>query len=312
MLLTGSFSVCEFFSLSISKILLTLAVLAATEFVSKVVLKRGIVSSYKPASRSYATCFNKNALPLLADLNVRIEAEIHKIINVSDIELTLKAAGICFLAYVLTSAFSLYSLLVAFVVLAFTGPVTYHTYKSEIDTEVSKRVACAKSQACKVMKQAETKAKPYMDCAAKKVAPITKHLEGLLPDTLRTAGSNVTSTEKTFGTGADESMSISKEQEKAAVSQANVAAQADSIATHKETVSVTESAPISTTTPSVPVAAEFVGVQPRKSVSLVTEPVAVSTGATKVTADADTLFLPAATLQVVEDIKAATEAGPLQ
>lgn len=297
---------------TISTIILTIPVLAATEFVSKVILKRGIVSSYKPASRSYATCFNKNALPFLADLNVRIEAEIQNIVNVTDIELTLKAAGICFLAYVLSSAFSLYSLLVAFVVLAFTGPVTYHTYKSEIDAQVSKHMTCAKSQMCKAMKQAETKAKPYMDCVAKKAAPITKHLEGLLPNTSRTAGSNVTSTEKSFGTKADQSVSVSKEQEKAAQLQAAAATQADSIATHKDTVPAAGSSSNSTTSPPVPIATEFHTVKPRSSVSLSSNPDAFSTGAMKATENPETLTHHAPTLQVVEDIKAAAEAGPLQ
>ena len=54
-----------------------------------------------------------------------------------DIETTLKAAGISYILYKLTSWFSLYTLIFIFVVLIFTVPVIYKTYKKEIDAAVA-------------------------------------------------------------------------------------------------------------------------------------------------------------------------------
>lgn len=149
------------------------------------------MSNYKPLARSYAECFNKKALPAVADFNIRAEAELHRLINVANVESTLKAAGVSFLAYLLTARFSIFSLLCTSIVLAFTGPFVYTTFKTEIDSAVEKYYSCAKSQACKYVDQAKSAAKPHVDTALALAEPVLKHVRAFLPDTHRTAGSNV-------------------------------------------------------------------------------------------------------------------------
>lgn len=170
-------------------------VLAAIEYASKAALGKGIVSSYKPASCSYAECVNKHALPKLAKLHICIEAEVQKLLNVADIKSSLKAAGVSFIAYVLTSRFSLFTLAYALIIFAFSIPFVYTTFKTEIDAIVYQYYSCAKYGACKVCEQIKAIIKPHVDCALKKADPLIKNFKALVPGTALSTGSNGTSDE---------------------------------------------------------------------------------------------------------------------
>ena len=85
-------------------------VAAAAEYAGKLVTGQGFVTKYKPAAKSYAKQFNSEVLPQVARCSEKFEEQIQKVIYAHDIEVTLKAAGLSYVLYKITSWFSLYTL----------------------------------------------------------------------------------------------------------------------------------------------------------------------------------------------------------
>lgn len=163
----------------------------------------GFVTKYKPAVKSYAKEINDRFLPVIADYNVKAEAESHNLVFAKNVETTLKAAGVAYVLYKITSFFSLFTLVATGVVVAFTAPAIYTTYKKEIDAAVAEYSKCAKSKASEVYATAHKSASPYVDDLIKKTGPVGSFISSKIPT--RTAGSTVgDSRAATYGTGADE------------------------------------------------------------------------------------------------------------
>lgn len=150
---------------------------------------QGFVTKYKPSTKSYAAVFNKDLLPAVADFNIKFEAEVQKIIYAHDIETTLKAAGISYIIFKLTSWFSLYTLLVSSVVLTFTAPAAYFHNKKEVDAAVHKYTQCAKAKIDEYTKLAHKSAAPHIETLIKKTGPVGSFISSKIPT--RTAGSTV-------------------------------------------------------------------------------------------------------------------------
>jgi len=176
---------------------------AAAEYAGKLVTGQGFVTKYKPAAKSYAKQFNDAFLPQLADLNLKIEEEFQKIVYSHDIETTLKAAGLSYLLFKLTSWFSLFTLVAASVVILFTVPVIYQSNKKEIDAAVAEFSKLVKSKTAEYTDKAHKAAAPHIETIVKSTGPVGKFVKSKFPT--RTAGSTVgDSTATTFGTAADE------------------------------------------------------------------------------------------------------------
>lgn len=150
---------------------------------------QGFVTKYKGSAKSYAQCFNTNVLPHVADFTEQLEAQFNKIVYAHDIESTLKAAGLSYILYKVTSWFSLYTLIVVSVVLAFSVPAVYFKNKKEIDAAVAQYSKLAKDKSGEYAKLAHAKAAPHIDTLVKKTGPVGNFISSKIPT--RTAGSTV-------------------------------------------------------------------------------------------------------------------------
>ncbi|ODV64736.1 hypothetical protein HYPBUDRAFT_115700 [Hyphopichia burtonii NRRL Y-1933] len=162
---------------------------AAAEYAGKVVTGQGFVTKYKGSTKSYAKYINNDILPHLANFNEEIEGQFQKIVYAHDIETTLKAAGISYVLYKVTSWFSLYTLISIAVVLAFTGPAIYTRNKKEIDAAVAQYTKIAKEKSSEYTQLAQEKAAPHFDALVKKTGPVGAFISSKIPT--RTAGSTV-------------------------------------------------------------------------------------------------------------------------
>lgn len=164
-------------------------VAAAVEYAGKLLTGQGFVTKYKPAAKSYAKKFNSEVLPLVARFNEKFEDQIQKVIFAHDIETTLKAAGISYVLFKVTSWFSLYTLVFATVVLTFTLPAIYVHNKKEIDAAVTQYTKLAKDKTSELTAAAHKKAGPHLDAFAKKTGPLGSFVSSKFP--VRTAGTTV-------------------------------------------------------------------------------------------------------------------------
>lgn len=179
------------------------AVSAAVEYAGKLVTGEGFVTKYKGVPKSYAKYINGNILPHVANFNEELEQQFQKIIYAHDIETTLKAAGLSYVLYKITSWFSLYTIVFAVVVLVFTVPVIYSKNKKEIDAAVAQYSKLAKEKTSEYAKLAHEKAAPHIDTLVKKTGPVGSFISSKIPT--RTAGSTVGSDKATSFEGIPES-----------------------------------------------------------------------------------------------------------
>ena len=150
---------------------------AAAEYSGKLITGKGFLANFKPTGKLYAKRFNDEVLPELANFNVHLEESFNKIVYSHDIETTLKAAGISYILYKLTSWFSLYTLIFIFVVLIFTVPVIYKTYKKEIDAAVADITKTIKTKSAEFTEKAHKAAGPHIDTLIKKTGPIGSFIQ---------------------------------------------------------------------------------------------------------------------------------------
>lgn len=198
-------------SIGFHALYIALLLSAAAEYIGKLVTGQGFVTKYlgtKP--KSQAQTFRKTVLPAIGDFAGAAETEIYKVVFAQDIESTLKAAGVSYILYKLTSWFSVYTLVFATVLLAFSFPPFYQRNKKEIDAAVAQYTKLAKDKASEAYAVAHKKAAPHLETLSKKSGPVGSFLQSKFPT--RTAGSTVNSkptapvAEKTTGvsTGASQ------------------------------------------------------------------------------------------------------------
>lgn len=166
-----------------------LLVAAAAEYSGKLATGQGFVTKYAGAPRSHSKVIKDSVLPSLASLAEALEAKLHKVIYAQDIEATLKAAGVSYILFKLTSWFSVYALVFASVVVLFTGPYVYQKNKKEIDAAVAQYTKIAKDKSSEYINCAQTKAAPHIDAFIKKSGPVGSFIQSKFPT--RTAGSTV-------------------------------------------------------------------------------------------------------------------------
>ncbi|ODV77251.1 uncharacterized protein CANTADRAFT_302547 [Suhomyces tanzawaensis NRRL Y-17324] len=185
---------------------------AAAEYAGKLVTGQGFVTKYKPAVKSHAKHFNDEFLPLVAEFNLKAEQEYQKIVFAHDIETTLKAAGVSYVLFKVTSWFSLFTLITTAVVLLFTVPAFYVHNKKQIDALVAQYSQIAREKTSEYSKCAQSKASPYVNDLIKKTGPVGNFISSKFPT--RTAGSTVGDSRATsFGTDADASIHAKKVEE---------------------------------------------------------------------------------------------------
>lgn len=163
---------------------------AAAEYAGKLVTGEGFVTKYKGSkATSYSGFVDDSVLPALSKGYKCLENKVQRIVFAQDIELTLKTAGVAYIASNLTSWFSLYTLVFAFVVLAFTVPPVYVSNKKDIDAAVAHYSKVAKEKSSELTDQAHTAIAPHLDTLVQKTGPVGQFVKSKFPT--RTAGSTV-------------------------------------------------------------------------------------------------------------------------
>ncbi|KAK6462689.1 Reticulon-domain-containing protein [Scheffersomyces coipomensis] len=178
-----------------------LLVSAGAEYAGKLVTGQGFVTKYKPTSKSVAKIFNESVLPQLGEISIYLEEEFNKIAYSHDVETTLKAAGISYVLYKVTSWFSLYTLIVIAVGFFFTWPPIYQRNQIEIDEAVAEYTKLAKEKIAELTATVHKQAAPHIETLIKKTGPVGSFVQSKFPT--RTAGSTVGESKTTFGTAAD-------------------------------------------------------------------------------------------------------------
>lgn len=167
-----------------------LLVSAAAEYAGKLVTGQGFVTKYLGSvPKSHSETLRSKVLPAVGDAAGAAEAYVHKIVFAQDIESTLKAAGVSYIVYKLTSWFSVYSLLVVSVLLAFSVPPFYKANKKEIDAAVAQFTKVVKDKTAEYTELAHKKAAPHIETLTKKSGPLGSFIQSKFPT--RTAGSTV-------------------------------------------------------------------------------------------------------------------------
>lgn len=162
---------------------------AAGEYAGKLVTGQGFVTKYKPSSKTYAKTVKESVLPSIGRGVEKLEEELQKIVYSHDIETTLKAAGLSYILYKVTSWFSFFTLLTTSVALLFTVPVIYVKNKKEIDAAVGQLSQVVKDKTSELSTVAKDKAAPHIQTLVEKSGPVGNFLKSKFPT--RTAGSTV-------------------------------------------------------------------------------------------------------------------------
>lgn len=178
---------------------------AAGEYVGKATSGTGFVTKFRPAySSAFSTCASQR-LNNLAKILPCLEKEVQKLVYSFNIEKTLKAAGLFYILYNITSIFSLYTLAVLTTIGAFTLPLVYETYQTEINQAVSQGYNLGKDKAEEYTKIAYEKAEPVLKQVDEKLGPVSKFVKQQYK--VRTASTTVAEDESKSSTSAADASS---------------------------------------------------------------------------------------------------------
>ncbi|GBL52810.1 hypothetical_protein [Candidozyma auris] len=180
---------------------LGLLVSAAAEYVGKLVTGQGFVTKYTAHAPSYSKIINESVLPAVGKFATCFEAKVQRIVYAQDIELTLKAAGVSYILYFITSFLSLYTLAFVGVLVAFSWPPFYIRNKDQIDALVAHYTKLLKQKTSELTSQAHKSVAPHLNTLAKKTGPVGDFISSKFPT--RTAGSTVNASKDTsYATGS--------------------------------------------------------------------------------------------------------------
>lgn len=132
----------------------------------------GIISRYKINCDDYKDCFTKTMVPSMNQFFLCLFKSIEKVFLVEDLKCSLKASGVLYILYKLTSWFSIASLLFFFIIMIFTLPFGYTQYKKEIDSCITTICCSMKNVFFQQKSLVQKKLEPYVNKFAKKVKPM--------------------------------------------------------------------------------------------------------------------------------------------
>lgn len=181
----------NFVSIAFHALYIALLISAGVEHASKLITGQGFVTKYLSKPISHSETFKQSVLPAIGDVFEAAEAYVHKVLFAQDIDATLKAAGVSYILFKLTSWFSVYSIVFATVLLAFSFPPFYQRNQKEIDAVIAHYSKIAKDKTSEYTAVACKKVSPHIEALAKKSGPLGSFLQSKFPT--RTAGSTVNS-----------------------------------------------------------------------------------------------------------------------
>lgn len=150
---------------------------AIAEYAGKLVTGTGFVTRYRPSYNKTFSIKTSNFLQSFSKDLPALEEEGQKLLYSFNIENTLKASGLFYILYKITSWLSLYKLIFISTVLTFTLPAIYENYQDEINEAVVKFSGIAKEKAGEYSQIASEKAAPYLKQADEKLGPVSKFIK---------------------------------------------------------------------------------------------------------------------------------------
>lgn len=146
---------------------------AIAEYAGKLITGTGFVTRYRPSYNKTFSHKTNNFLQSFSQDLPALEEEGQKLLYSFNIENTLKASGLFYILYKITSWLSLYKLIFISTVLTFTLPAVYENYQDEINQAVVQFSGIAKEKAGEYSKIASDKAAPYLKQADEKLGPVS-------------------------------------------------------------------------------------------------------------------------------------------
>lgn len=149
----------------------------SVEFVSKIVLGRGLITSYGPKD-----CPNTVGMlkPLIDDVLLKLpaqQAKLRKLVLAYQPKNNFKAAVVLYVLNKFFSWFSVWTMAFVGVIGAFSVPLVYSIFQTEIDTAVDNSIKVAKTKTEEFSTLASEKTKPYLETLDTKLGPVSKFVK---------------------------------------------------------------------------------------------------------------------------------------
>lgn len=160
------------------KVLYTVLFLTGSvEFVSKILLGQGLVTSYGPKECPNIVGFLKPRIDsLLQHLPAQL-AKFRKLVFAYQPKNNFKAVAGLYVLHKFFSWFSLWTIAFVGVIGAFTVPLIYSIFQTEIDTAVDNGIKVARTKTEEFSSIASEKTKPYLETLDKKMGPVSKFVK---------------------------------------------------------------------------------------------------------------------------------------
>ncbi|QPG75066.1 hypothetical protein FOA43_002406 [Brettanomyces nanus] len=171
---------------------LLLSFTALAEYSGKLLTGEGLVTKFKPAQSTSIGDFLQAHASILASAFKDLEIKIQNLFTAVNIETTLKAALASYFLYFLTSLLSVWTILFASTVSAFSVPPIYLANKDTIDSSIKECSELAKEKSANAYKSVKAQAEPTLKKVQHAISPVTDYVKSKIP--VRTAGSTVKTT----------------------------------------------------------------------------------------------------------------------
>lgn len=159
---------------------------ASVEFLSKLVLNKGLVTTYGlKECPNVAGTIKPYVDEALKQLPV-YQAKFRQLLFASSPERSFKAAGVVYASQKLISLMSLWTIALIATIGTFTVPIIYQTYQKEIDQAVDQAVTVTKAKSAEYQKLVQEKATPYVKQLDEKLAPVTGFVKSKIPQSRTT------------------------------------------------------------------------------------------------------------------------------
>ncbi|KAH3677636.1 hypothetical protein WICMUC_001739 [Wickerhamomyces mucosus] len=186
---------------------IVLFISAVAEYAGKLVTGTGFITKFRPAYTKDFSSQTSQYLNKVIEKLPSVEENGQKLLYSFNIENTLKASGILYVLFKITSWVSVYNLVLLSTISAFTLPLVYETYQTEINQAVSQGYEVGKAKAEELTKVGYEKAEPILKQLDEKLGPVSKFVKQKYQ--VRTASSTVSEGQSTgFTSGSSVSESI--------------------------------------------------------------------------------------------------------
>ncbi|QLG73989.1 hypothetical protein HG535_0F05010 [Zygotorulaspora mrakii] len=151
----------------------TLFISGSIEFVSKIILGKGLVTKYGLKDCPNVVGMIKPSVDHMFKVFPVYQAKFRKLVFAYQPKNNFKAAVILFVLHRFFSWFSVWTIAFIGVISTFTVPLIYSMYKKEIDTAVDNGIKVAKVKTDEFTQLASEKTKPYLETLDSKLGPVS-------------------------------------------------------------------------------------------------------------------------------------------